>query len=189
MDDCKTFKVVGETQVAVVKPDANFAILTDPIFNDFPITFQNLTNNGNFYEWFFGDGNFSTQVHPNNTYDIPGNYTVTLIAEDLKGCRDTITKPITIREEYFIYVPNAFTPDGNRFNNFFEASTVNIRALSVIVFNRWGEVVYSSDNVNFKWDGTYNNQLVRDGTYVWKMEYETNEGEEFEITGHVTVLR
>jgi len=189
MDDCKTFKVVDETKVTVVKPDANFTIVTDPLFNDFPITFQNLTNNGNFYEWFFGDGNFSTQVHPNNTYDTPGNYIVTLIAEDLKGCRDTISKPITIREEHFIYVPNAFTPDGDRFNNFFEASTVNIRALSVIVFNRWGEVVYSSNDVNFKWDGTYNNQLVRDGTYVWKMEYETNDGEQFEITGHVTVLR
>jgi gliding motility-associated-like protein len=189
MDDCQSFKVVDETKVIVVQPEANFTIVTDPIFNGLPITFQNLTNNGNYYQWFFGDGGFSTQVHPNNTYEFPGEYLVTLIAEDLKGCTDTITKPIRIREEHFIYIPNAFTPDGDRFNNFFEASTINIRSLSILVFNRWGEVVYSSESVDFKWDGSYNGTKVRDGVYVWKIEYETNEGEAFEINGHVTVLR
>lgn len=189
MDDCQTFKVVDETKVIVVQPDANFAIVTDPIFNGLPITFQNLTNNGNYYQWFFGDGGFSNQVHPNNIYEFPGEYFVTLIAEDLKGCTDTITKPIRIREEHFIYIPNAFTPDGDRFNNFFEASTINIRSLSILIFNRWGEVIYSSESVDFKWDGSYNGRMVRDGIYVWKIEYETNEGESFEINGHVSVLR
>jgi gliding motility-associated-like protein len=189
MDDCQTFKVVDETKVIVVRPDADFDIVTDPVFNNLPVTFQNLTNNGSFYDWDFGDGSVSDQVHPNNTYDTPGDYLVTLIAEDLKGCRDTIAKVITIKEEFYVYVPNAFTPDGNRFNNFFEASTLNVKELSITIFNRWGELVFASNEVDFQWDGMYNNAPVPDGVYVWKIDYTTNEGEEFKITGHVSVLR
>lgn len=188
-DDCQTFQVVAETEVVVVSPDADFQAVTDPPFIDLPITFQNLTNNGNIYEWFFGDGNTSSSVHPNNTFSTPGTYPVTLIATDLKGCTDTITKQVIIEDEYYIYIPNSFTPDGDRFNNNFEASTVNIESLTIQIFNRWGELVFASDEVDFSWDGSYNGQTVRDGTYVWKLSYVTRSGIEEKLNGHVTALR
>lgn len=188
-DDCQTFQVVAESEVVVVSPDANFQTVTTPMFIDLPITFQNLTNNGNIYEWYFGDGNTSNLIHPNNTFLTPGTYPVTLIASDLKGCTDTITKQVVIEDEYYIYIPNSFTPDGDRFNNYFEASTVNIESLTVQIFNRWGELVFASDEVDFSWDGSYNGQKVRDGTYVWKLSYVTRTGIEGKLNGHVTALR
>lgn len=189
-DDCQTFQVTASTEVVVVKPDADFIISSHTLFEDLPITFQNLTENGNFYEWEFGDGQTSTMVHPNNTYDTPDTYFVTLIATDLKGCKDTIVKPITIKPEVYVYVPNTFTPDGNRFNSVFKASTINVTRLNVQIYNRWGETVFESDDINFEWDGTYvDGQIVPDGTYVYKIYYESVNDDEETITGHINVLR
>ena len=187
-DDCQTFQVREETRVVVLSPDAQFQVVTDPIFEGLPITFQNLSNNGVSYEWFFGDGNTSTQVHPNHTYDFANNFEVTLIATDINGCTDTITKPLPVRIENYIYVPNAFTPTGD-VNPVFKAETINISSLKILIFNRWGEVVYESNNVNFQWDGTYNGNPVRPGVYPWLIEYETIEGDEFSLEGFVTLIK
>lgn len=188
-DECQTFTVTGTMTVNVTAPVADFAISSHTLFEDLPITFQNLTTGGVSYAWDFGDGHESTMVHPNNTYDVPGTYIVTLVATNEIGCVDTVRKPITILEEYWIYVPNAFTPDGNRFNNTFSASTVNISELTVWIFNRWGEVVFTSDKVRFEWDGTYENLPCQDGTYTYKIKYLTTSGIEETILGHTSLLR
>jgi gliding motility-associated-like protein len=187
-DECQTFSIPGSTTVEIIKPIADFIVSSSLTFEGLPITFQNLTTGGVSYEWEFGDGNTSTMTHPNNTYEDPGNYYVTLIATNQLGCKDTVVKPISVDEEYWIYVPNTFTPDGNRFNNYFSASTINIKKLEVQVFNRWGQLIFESKDVNFEWDGTYKNELIQDGTYVWKMEYVTNSGIEGKLVGHITLL-
>lgn len=188
-DECQTFTVSGSTTVTVVQPIADFNISSHTLFEDLPITFQNTSQGGVSYQWEFGDGQQSTVVHPNNTYDVPGTYLITLIATNALGCKDTISKPITILEEYWVYVPNAFTPDGNRFNNVFDASTINVAKLEVWVFNRWGEVVYTSDAVDFSWDGTYKGLNCPDGTYTYKIAYVTRSNIEETIYGHVILLR
>jgi gliding motility-associated-like protein len=114
---------------------------------------------------------------------------VTLVAIDEKGCTDTITKPINIEEEWYIYVPNTFTPDGDRSNNDFRASTIGIAQLEIDIFNRWGEIIFTSNEVNFIWDGTYEGVYAQDGTYVYRIELVTNSGREKSIKGHVNLLR
>ena len=188
-DECQTFSVKGNIKITVISPTANFIYITQPLFNGLPITFRNLSVGAVDYEWTFGDGNSSTLVNPNNTYDDPGNYWITLIATNSIGCKDTITKPIRILEEYYLYVPNAFTPDGNRQNNVFSASTVNIKELNVRIFDRWGEILFESNEVRFIWDGTYDGAIVQDGTYVYKISYVSNEGFEGKVVGHVVLLR
>jgi gliding motility-associated-like protein len=128
-------------------------------------------------------------VHPNNTYAVPGTYTVTLIATNQLGCKDTVSKPITILPEYYIYVPNAFTPDGNRSNNYFSASTVNITQLNVKIYNRWGELIFESDELDFEWDGTYKGLKIQDGIFVYKIEYITTGAIEDTIVGHVVLIK
>jgi len=187
-DDCQTFEVTAETQVVVIKPDANFLAITRPLFINLPITFQNLSENATTYEWSFGDGNSSTVVHPNNTYSDPGFYDIMLIAMDDKGCLDTIVKTIEIQEEFYLYVPNTFTPDGNRFNNTFKVSAIGVVDFDIKIFNRWGELLYSSNDVNFEWDGMYKGSLVTNGTYVWKIYYRSINDDEDMINGHINVL-
>jgi gliding motility-associated-like protein len=189
MDDCQTFQVQAETQVVVIKPDADFQVITRPQFINLPITFENLTQNGSTYQWTFGDGNLSTMVHPNNTYSEPGFYEVMLIAMDDKGCIDTVVKVIEIKDEFYLYVPNTFTPDGNRFNNTFKVSAIGVVEFDIKIFNRWGELLFSSNDVNFEWDGTYKGTLVQDGSYVWKIFYRSINDDEDMITGHINVFR
>lgn len=188
-DECQTFTVEGTTQVIVQKPTADFTVTSQTIFNNLPIQFQNLSQDAIDYEWDFGDGNASSNVHPSNIYTDPGLYYITLIAIDEKGCRDTIQKPINIEEEWYIYIPNTFTPDGNRLNNTFQASVIGIQHLNVFIYNRWGEVVFTSNEPRFIWDGTYDGVLVNDGTYTYSIMLITNSGREKQIVGHVNVLK
>ena len=188
-DECQTFTVPASTQITVVAPDADFIPSSSTLFDSLSITFQNLSVDAVSYQWYFGDGNSSTMVNPNNMYDLPGSYLVTLIATDDKGCTDTITKPIEIEEAYYIYVPNTFTPDGLRFNNTFTASVVGIKWLEVRVFNRWGQELFQSTDLEFEWDGFYKGKMCQDGTYTWKINYLTNSGREASITGHINLIR
>src|SRR5690554_6894873 len=189
-DDCQTFQVQTQTTVTVVHPIADFNAITDPKFIGLPITFQNLTDNGQSYDWDLGNGATSTMVHPNNTYTVPGTYDITLIATDQYGCVDSITKPITILDEFYLYIPNSFTPDNNRVNSTFSVSAIGVVEFHIQIFNRWGELLFESSDVDFKWDGIFNNELVRDGTYVWKIQYKSIHDNELQLKmGHVNVLR
>jgi gliding motility-associated-like protein len=61
--------------------------------------------------------------------------------------------------------------------------------MTTSIFNRWGEVIFESDDVNFEWDGKYNNKVVPDGTYGYKVAYTTKSKIENTLYGHVTILR
>jgi len=187
-DDCQTFSVSENTEVVVVKPNANFEPTTNVLFNNLPITFHNLTLNANSYSWDFGDETSSTIVHPNHVFELPGMYVVTLTATDDKGCIDSIKKNITILEEYYIYIPNAFTPNDDRINAYFSVETVNIIELQINIFDRWGKIVYSSEDINFKWDGTHNGIVLADGLYTYKVMYIATNGTQEELIGHVSLL-
>lgn len=188
-DECQTFTVEGSLEIVVKAPIADFRISSGLVFNDVPIRFENLSQDAVTYEWEFGDGQFSTDVHPNNTYDEYGTYTVTLIATDWKGCKDTIQKPIFIEEEWYIYIPNTFTPDSDEFNGTFKVSTIGVQQLKIQIFNRWGELIFKSDNKRFSWDGTYNGTVINDGTYTYKVDFITNSGREKQLVGHVNALK
>ncbi len=188
-DECQTFFVEGVTLVQVLQPVADFQITSNVLFNGLPITFQNLTQGGATYSWTFGDGQNSTLVHPNNTYDNPGDYLVTLIATNALGCVDTVEKVITIGEEYWLYVPNTFTPDGNRFNNDFEVSTININVFEIWIYNRWGELVFTATNPRFNWNGMYKDKMCQDGTYVYKIKFLNPLKEEETVLGHINLIR
>ena len=189
-DDCQTFSVNASIQVTVVKPDANFTVISDPVVENLPVSFQNLTSNGFVYEWFFGDGSYSNDIHPSHVYDEPGVYPVTLVAEDSKGCIDSITLFIEIFKEYYVYVPNAFIPDGDRLNEVFSASLVGVQEIEIEIFNRWGQLIFTSTDLNFEWDGTYRGHKVQTGTYVWKMKVLPEGKIDKELyTGHVSLLK
>lgn len=112
-------------------------------------------------------------------------YTVTFVNEN--GC---IAKDdITIHFDAIIYVPNTFTPDGNKFNGVFKAEGGNIKEYNLKIFNRWGEIIFESNNFNIGWDGTYGGKIVPDGTYIWVIEYKGPDLIPHRINGHVNLLR
>jgi gliding motility-associated-like protein len=91
------------------------------------------------------------------------------------------------------YVPNSFTPDGNEFNNTFKwtfTSGFDPTNFHVTIFNRWGELIYESYDSNDYWDGTYNNNMCPEGSYVYKVYFGSKENDgKYLITGNVNLIR
>lgn len=158
------------------------------------VEFLNTSDNATVYDWDFGDGANSSNVNPSHEYATTAQeYIVTLIARNDNGCADTAQGRINIRNEILFYIPNAFTPDGNSFNETFQVeffSGYEPTDYNFLIFNRWGELVFEASSPEEQWDGTYLGKPVQDGTYVWKLEFrETITDERYVETGHVTVIR
>ncbi len=156
------------------------------------VQFTNLSENATGWQWDLGDGTISIEENPIHIYQEAGTYTVTLIATNVHGCNDTVTYSLTVGEQILLFVPNAFTPDNDDFNQewTFSVSGIDIYDFSLVLYNRWGEIVWESYDPSAGWDGTYNGDIVPNGVYIWKMEISSpifDERQQF--TGHVTVIR
>ena len=163
------------------------------------VNFTNGSIGASDYQWSFGDGATSNAVDPNHTYpETEDNYNVMLVAYSPFGCTDTAYSIINIVEELIFYVPNTFTPDGDDYNETFQpvfTSGYDPFDFHLMIFNRWGELIFESYDASIGWDGTYGGkangaELVKDGTYVWKIEVKVKKNDERKMfVGHVNVLK
>ena len=129
------------------------------------------------WDWVFGDGTSDFgQLPPDHIF--PKNpmadqtFTVSLMVEDNLGCRDTATQQVRALHSCYIAVPSAFTPNGDGINDYlyplnaFKADNLEFR-----VYNRYGQLVFETQDWTKKWDGKLNGQLQSIGTYVWTLRY------------------
>ncbi len=156
-------------------------------------TFINNTLNGSRYVWDFGDGDsletFNTQ-NITHKYELPGSYTVTLCAYTADGCSNCVTYGnITVVEDYAIYIPNAFTPNGDGNNDVFQYHLIGVKQAYIFIFNRWGEKVFETDNPTEYWDGTYKGKLCNPDVYVYHIKLVSYDNKQAEFKGSVTILR
>ena len=96
---------------------------------------------------------------------------------------------VSITYEAVIYVPNSFIPDGNGTNDLFGVYGGNISAMKMLIFDRWGELIYTLNSTSEFWNGTYNGNSCQDGTYTWRLIYSDKQDKKYELTGHVNLLR
>ena len=175
---------------AAFSPTPNVLTLDNPIS-----TMLNNSTNGTNYSWDFGDGTAgSSATSPTHTFPNtgPGSYTITLTVTNADGCQDIATGTVIIEEELIYFVPNAFTPDGDEFNQIFLpvfTSGFDPYDFNFQVYNRWGELIFESNNHEIGWDGTYHGKLVQEGVYTWQIEFKTSKNDERKtIQGHLNVL-
>lgn len=188
-DACATYSIEGETRVEVIRPMAKFEILTKDPMVDLLVSFKNTSLDGVTWDWDLGNGDFSNDHSPTSTYNPSGWYEITLIAYNEIGCSDTVTKPLYVKPEFYIYAPNAFTPDDGRFNNEYSVSVIGAIQFEFQIFNRWGEMIYATSDQYFSWDGTYNGHLVSDNVLVYRMTVTDRQYEVYEYEGTITLLR
>ena len=105
--------------------------------------------------------------------DVEGTYTVTAVNGD--GCIGHDTVQVDRKCVSSIWIPNAFTPDQDGINDFFGPKGINITDFDFYVFNRWGEQIFHSTDMDDKWDGTYMGRECQIDVYVWKLYYRTEE--------------
>ena len=127
-------------------------------------------------------------IHCDNPIATPNQeitYKVTFI--DLNGCESD--EFINIYYDAVIYIPNTFTPDNNGLNETFQISGGNIKEMECLIFNRWGEIVYTMTEPYQSWDGTFFGKECQDGTYIWKLTYLDFSNKQYQMTGHVNLIR
>ncbi|MCL4855857.1 MAG: gliding motility-associated C-terminal domain-containing protein, partial [Flavobacteriales bacterium] len=103
------------------------------------------------------------------------------------GCKNS--KEIVVMFKGILYIPNAFTPNGDGDNDIFYAHGINIKEFEMMIFDRWGEKLFTSDDLDKGWDGSYNGNLAQTETYVWKIIYKDVLNNREELIGTVTLLR
>jgi len=179
------------------QPIANFNWSPSPVlmFNT-EVLLNNTSSGATSYQWIIAGGlpGLATTEDVLATFQegVVANYNVTLIVTSDAGCTDTITKIIAVLPEVIIYAPNTFTPDGDEFNQtwriFMEG--IDIYDFELLVFNRWGEIVWESNDPAGEWDGSYHGALVPNGEYTWTVRTKSmiDDGK-FEYFGHVFVNR
>lgn len=161
------------------------------------VQFTNLSYGGSTFNWAFGTTyGTSTSEDPSHTfYGVEPDETVNvcLIVVSEFGCSDTICRPIKFYGDFLVWVPNTFTPDGDEFNNQFKPVFSKDRMIedyTLVIYNRWGEVLFESHDPEFGWDGTYKGEFVKDGTYSWTIDVKDglkNKSEKY--IGHVNKLQ
>jgi gliding motility-associated-like protein len=173
-DGCIDSTTFTDTLTVMQTPVADFKWSPDPItmFNT-QVLFTEYCLYANTYEWSFPGATPNSSTNNDQTVLYPdgqtGTYYVTLIAKSYLGCTDTVTREVVILPEVIIYAPNAFTPDGDEFNQTWRVYIEGIDEFDfeLQIFNRWGEVIWESHDPVAAWDGTYNGQPVQQGTYTW----------------------
>ncbi len=177
-------------------PIADFEYSPDSVnIMDTEVTFTNLTTNGDNYLWTLGTGDSTTAINPIYTYPEYGfrDYEVWLFASNIYGCVDSISKIIHVYELPWFYIPNTFTPEGNNLNELFKPIFIpgfTPNNYTFTIFDRWGEVIFQTNDIYSYWDGVYKGVLVPTGTYVWKIRFTENETDKSYVEfGHVNVIR
>ncbi|MDZ4759412.1 MAG: gliding motility-associated C-terminal domain-containing protein [Bacteroidota bacterium] len=122
--------------------------------------------NATSYLWHFGNGESSFNNNPVVNYTTPGQYKIQLIAYN-GICSDTAENPIKIYPFFSIYVPNAFTPNNDGVNDFFDIKVNGYEDYTFTIFNRWGERVYVGHKNDIGWDGTFKGKLCNQDVYLW----------------------
>lgn len=178
-------------------PDANFsAPLSTSIF-DPTVQFTDNSSNATSWNWNFGDNilnpttNTSTQQNPSHDYSDIGTYCVTLIVSNAAGCTDTTQLCVVIDPEFTFFIPNAFTPNGDGVNDFFTGKGENIHEYEMMIFDRWGNMIYFTDDINKPWDGKANhgNDIAQQDVYVYVVKLKDNKNQKHKYIGTVTLVK
>ncbi|MCB9360543.1 MAG: choice-of-anchor L domain-containing protein [Flavobacteriales bacterium] len=183
-DDCGSSKNLNVT-IDIKYPTAlfDYEFMTDYTVEFYDSSFANITD----YLWTFDYGDNSTTQHPIYTYLEKGEHVVSLMVTDFEGCTDIVVD--TIRPDIYVYYPNTFTPNSDGKNDVFLVKGMGVEEFELIIYNRWGEKIFHTDNMEIGWDGTYKGELVPVGTYVLALKTKNYDGKVTNQRGVINVLR
>jgi len=178
-------------------PIADFSLSTNTIFEgNNTVGIQNTSSGGIEYIWNYGDEIIDTLFNPeSHTYGSPlqSSYLMSLIAISEHGCTDSTSQFITLSDEIVMFAPNTFIPDEDGLNDYWMpifSSGFNVENYELMIFNRWGQVVFETTDYLQGWNGTYKGVMVQDGVYIFKIRFRNSTDKINQIhTGHINLIR
>lgn len=161
------------------------------------VYFTDLSTGAATWTWDFGDPNDptgSTQQHPYHTYTAPGVYCAMLTVTDAGGvCKDSVVHCVLVESPFTFYIPNTFTPNADAWNEIFYAYGTYIKEFKIMIFDRWGNKIFESNDMRKGWDGMVQSgrsgKLVQEDVYVWKVELMDANNRPHKYIGNVNVVR
>lgn len=187
---CKN--TIDATQTVQVYPvpvaeftyDPNKADILNPVYR----FYQQSTDAATSY-WTFGDGNSSFEYEPVHHYQDTGRYEVCLRVTSGFNCLDQTCKKVDVIPFPTFYAPNIFTPNGDGVNDEFKLYFTYVKDFQMEIYNRWGELLFTSADHERGWDGNYKFAPVQDDTYVWKARFRNSLDQVKTEIGRVTLVR
>lgn len=190
---CVTTKSENNYITVYPNPVANFSVqpsitsITNP-----SISLTNLSAGANVWHWNFGDLDTSSINDPlQHTYADTGTYVITLIASTLYNCADTAYQTIIIEPDFLFYIPNTFTPDGDGVNDYFSGKGVFIKDFEMMIFDRWGKLIFESNDISKPWDGTakQGTEIAIQDVYVYSINITDFKKQKHNYKGIVTLVK
>lgn len=152
-----------------------------------PVQFYDLSSGATMWDWFFGDGATSLEQNPVYAYPAGAQYTVYLTVSNNDGCFDTDSLTFEVFSD--IIVPNIITPNGDNMNDVLKLQAGGLSSFTLQIFNRFGRIVFETNDVNDFWNGTNENNEVVDGVYFYAITAETRGQGVKKYSGNITVIR
>jgi len=157
------------------------------VIHDQPFRLQG--SGGVTYQWSPATG-LDDDTSPNPLGVLQNDITYTLTVTTAEGCTDEDDIKITVFKESAIYVPTGFTPNHDGLNDRLRPSYIGIRELAFFnVYNRWGQLVFSTRDLSKGWDGTFKGTIQPAGTYVWLLQATDYIGKQYQLKGSTTIVR
>jgi gliding motility-associated-like protein len=112
-----------------------------------------------------------------------------VIASNNNNCYDTACVKIKVKGVSTLYVPNSFTPNGDGINDIFLIPYTHVETFNMMIFNKWGNLLFETNDINVGWDGKYYSELVPEGIYIYSIKAIGEDGVNYRKLGSVTLLR
>jgi gliding motility-associated-like protein len=146
------------------------------------------------YVYFISDGtviNGQANFQHEFSNEQPQGYTVVQIVTSAHGCKDTIIKTIDVRPGFTFYIPNAFSPNGDGTNDIFKGTGIGIKDFSLMIYDRWGNLVFISNDLEKGWDGTFSNgdNVLLQDVFVWKVNLRDDNNKSHDYAGTVSLIK
>lgn len=186
---CNRVDSTSKTITLYPSPTADFTYSPTVPETNVPYDFSNKSQNAITFNWNFGDGEGSQDMNPSHTYKRSGNYSVCLVAFNKEGCSDTVCKPLVADVKPLADVPSAFSPNGDGKNDILYVRGYGVQTVNLRIYNRWGQKVFETNDMEVGWDGTFNGKPQEMEAYGFVLSVTFTDGSSFNKKGNVTLLR
>ncbi len=190
-DSCGNDTANIPVNVSFIEITADFSYTPAEVFAGKAVQFSNLSQSvGNtLWTWNFGDGNTSINKNPRHTYYLYDTVVVTLIATLSSGCADTVSKPVIVHTSGSIFFPNAFSPNRDGKNDTWQAVGIEITDFQLTIYDRWGRIITTFDEITDYWDGTKEGKNLPEGVYTYQYQVTFYDGRTNKGAGTISLLR
>ncbi|MCX6185777.1 MAG: gliding motility-associated C-terminal domain-containing protein [Bacteroidetes bacterium] len=189
LSNSKCIATTTKKIIVANKPKASFTYSPDTNYVNIPVNFIPDTIGIKSFLWNFGDGSSDSIIFPSHTFKTENIFKVWLKVTSKYGCEDSTYRDVKISNKKSFAVPNVFSPNNDNVNDKFLIKSSSIDKYHISIYNRWGSLVYESNNIEEGWDGTFMQQPCSDAVYYYIANIIDTNHIEQNIYGTVTLIR